>query len=286
MKNKLDWVENAKQRLQQWTDVQQQLDVLNRRSRMTVVEPSSSLPTPPVLDLFSTHSALLMWEFPTRQRKQRSFWSQVVQHWESSSSSSLLQKPLLEILKNEPCETGNDHDDDDESDCMKDLLLQLTSRQECSPCLDWSEHFADPHRPLVTDIGCDMFVSRLWSASLAVKKDDSYSLLSLSESKSQQPARFADGNLLGVDLYRIAMEYVRISSRWNMSLVQLFVGIGRIGWPMSFGARCRLPLPEAYARYWFNFEQRIVSVDQTTTTMRIIEREIYNYQDRSPTASW
>jgi len=182
---------------------------------------------PPVLDLFATRSALLLWEFSTRQRKQRSFWNQAAQHWESSSSLSSSSLPSPQSLfakqqKSDPFETvgagaGND---DDESHCTAELLLQqltTSSSQERSLFLDWKEYFADPHRPLVIDIGCGMGVSLLGLACLAVEKDNSSSILS-------RPAWYADCNFLGVDLNRIAMGYaVGIAQRWNMQHRLAFV---------------------------------------------------------------
>lgn len=88
-----------------------------------------------LLDLHSDYCALMIWNFSTRQRKQRSFLMTAAQHWE---------------------EQGSEVDSD----------VLNNSRTGFMESPQWSDLFDDPNLPLVVDVGCGMGVSLLGLASL------------------------------------------------------------------------------------------------------------------------
>jgi tRNA G46 methylase TrmB len=88
-----------------------------------------------VLSLHADHCAAMIWNFSTRQRKQRAFLSDASRHWEEQESRDIVQLPI--------CDNSS-------------------SGQQI---IDW-KRFLDPNRDLVIDLGCGMGVSLLGLASL------------------------------------------------------------------------------------------------------------------------
>jgi tRNA G46 methylase TrmB len=97
---------------------------------------TKSVPTSDaVLSLHADHCAAMIWNFSTRQRKQRAFLSEASRHWEEQEDHDTSRLPIRDI-------TG--------------------SGQEI---INW-KRFLDPNRDLVIDLGCGMGVSLLGLASL------------------------------------------------------------------------------------------------------------------------
>ena len=88
-----------------------------------------------VVSFHSDGCALMLWEFSTRQRKQKSFLDQAARHWRNADY--LTMEESLSVASASPNQ------------------------------LDWYQVFEDPHRPLVVDVGCGMGVSLLGLASLS-----------------------------------------------------------------------------------------------------------------------
>lgn len=100
----------------------------------TCLDAKDATTTDAVLSFHSDGCALMLWEFSTRQRKQRSFLDQAARHW------------------------TNNH------------VEHLEMRGPTPPPLDWNQRFQDPHLPLVIDVGCGMGVSLLGLASLSAQE--------------------------------------------------------------------------------------------------------------------
>lgn len=88
-----------------------------------------------LLDLHSDHSAMMLWRFSARQRKQIAFLQTTAKHWEARVSNPEKQSTVHWVPRQ--VETWN-----------------------------WEQLFDDISRPLVCDLGCGMGVSLLGLASL------------------------------------------------------------------------------------------------------------------------
>lgn len=95
------------------------------------------------LDFHSDYCAVMIWNFSTRQRKQRSFLTTAAKHWYEHGS-------------------GKDHKG---GNCISS---GATASQA------WSCVFGDPTRPLVVDVGCGMGVSLLGLASIEVSDSPTF----------------------------------------------------------------------------------------------------------------
>jgi hypothetical protein len=132
------------------------------------------------IHLHSDHTALMLWEVSTRQRKQKSFLDQAAQHWESSSE----KQEEEDLERNEP--NGNEY--------------------RC----DWNALFDNPQRPLVIDVGCGMGLSLLGLVSSSSLKENS-------QSKQDGSFHSQECNFLGVDLNAVTIGYAKgIAQRWKL----------------------------------------------------------------------
>lgn len=88
------------------------------------------------MDMHSERCALKIWKFSTKQKKQASFLSTAVKHWEQTPGASELPSNATQ------------------------------STVHRSGDIDWSTVFNDPHRPLIIDVGCGYGVSLLGLSNL------------------------------------------------------------------------------------------------------------------------
>jgi SAM-dependent methyltransferase len=144
------------------------------------------------LNLHSPHCSLLIWNFSTRQRKQRSFLQTAANHYKDqvvhTSSPQSVEFPI--------------HSNDDGTDGDQSNRIQ------------WSTLFDDPTRPLVVDIGCGMGISVLGLASLEVPPEQDQDDIS---GCYDAPFPWHACNFVGVDLSSLSIHYAQgIAQRWNI----------------------------------------------------------------------
>lgn len=96
-----------------------------------------------LLNLHSDHSAIILFNFATRQKKQKIFLETAAKHWERDL-----------------------HLDNEEKSMKQDDIVFCIGPSE-----RWHALFSDPSRPLVVDVGCGMGVSLLGLASFDASKN-------------------------------------------------------------------------------------------------------------------
>jgi hypothetical protein len=144
------------------------------------------------MHLHSDHTALMLWEVSTRQRKQKSFLDQAAQHWESSSLPGKQHEDIEE-------EEGEQQNEPNGNDC------------------DWSALFDNPQLPLVIDVGCGMGLSLLGLVSSSSSSSSSSSLKENSRSNESSYPSQEECNFLGVDLNAVTIGYAKgIADRWKL----------------------------------------------------------------------
>ena len=142
------------------------------------------------LNLHAPHCALMIWNFSTRQRKQRSFLQTAANHYKDHAGDipSPTEQEMIPI-----------------DDCV--------SVDPATMGLQWNSLFEDPTRPLVVDVGCGMGISLLGLASLEADP--------LSKGTRDQIGHSAfpwsECNFVGVDLSSLSIHYAQgIAQRWNI----------------------------------------------------------------------
>jgi tRNA G46 methylase TrmB len=151
---------------------------------------TKSVPTADaVLSLHADHCAAMIWNFSTRQRKQRAFLSEASRHWEEHENPDISQLPL------------------------SDNSCSGLSDNACSglAILDW-KRFLDPNRDLVIDLRCGMGVSLLGLASLHPSDSVGHDF------------NWSNCNFVGVDLSPMTVNYANgIAQRWAIDGRLVFV---------------------------------------------------------------
>jgi SAM-dependent methyltransferase len=139
------------------------------------------------LNLHSPYCALLIWNFSTRQRKQRSFLQTAANHY----------KEQIVHADGVPFVESPSHLSDYDNDSIH-----------------WNSLFDDPKRPLVVDIGCGMGISVLGLASLDAPSQRSQDdVIGVSDA----PFAWHTCNFVGVDLSTLSIHYAQgIAQRWNI----------------------------------------------------------------------
>ena len=133
-------------------------------------------------ELHSERSLLCIWNFSTKQRKQRAFLKSAAKHWES---------------KNQIMETA---DSGNASSMLKN---------SANFSIAWDAVFEDPTLPLVVDIGCGMGVSILGLSTMKIDRQLDNLMSNIDWNRC---------NFLGADLSRICINFASsIVKRWGLS---------------------------------------------------------------------